>query len=63
LAKVFVPTLVVDGGTTDWLTVSADEVAKGIAGATRQTLAGQPHNVDAAALAPLVKEYLSAGAK
>ena len=52
------PTLVLDGGTTPWLTASADAVAAVLPKAERQTLAGQPHNVAADALAPAVAQFV-----
>ena len=54
---VDVPTLVLDGGTTPWLTASADAVAATLPMAERQTLTGQPHNVAADALAPAVARF------
>lgn len=59
LATVKVPTVVVDGGTVDWLTRSADAVADALPVATRRTLAGQPHNVDDAAIAPAIVEHFA----
>jgi pimeloyl-ACP methyl ester carboxylesterase len=59
LATVDVPALVIDGGQTPWLTNSAEAVASALPRARRRTLAGQPHNVDAAALAPVVAEFLA----
>jgi pimeloyl-ACP methyl ester carboxylesterase len=52
LKKVTTPTLVLDGGTTPWMTTGADELAKVLPNATRQTLEGQQHNVEATAIAP-----------
>jgi hypothetical protein len=60
LAAVKAPTLVVDGGQTPWLSTSADAVADALPDARRRTLEGQPHNVDAAALAPVLAEFLAA---
>jgi pimeloyl-ACP methyl ester carboxylesterase len=57
LAKVDVPTLVVDGGTIAWISRTADAVAGIVPGAKRRTLPGQPHNVDAAAIAPVLTEF------
>jgi pimeloyl-ACP methyl ester carboxylesterase len=59
LGSVSAPTLVVDGGTTPWLTASADAVAAAVPGAVRQTIAGQPHNVDPSAIAPVIADWLS----
>lgn len=52
LKNVTTPTLVLDGGTTPWITTGSDELAKVLPNATRQTLAGQQHNVEATAIAP-----------
>lgn len=52
LKNVTTPTLVLDGGMTPWMTTGADELAKVLPNATRQTLAGQQHNVEATAIAP-----------
>ncbi|WP_161962269.1 alpha/beta fold hydrolase [Nocardioides speluncae] len=60
VARVTCPTLVLDGGTTPWLTRAADRVAELIPGGSRRTLAGQPHNVDSGALAPALAEFLVA---
>ncbi|MFL6104295.1 MAG: hypothetical protein ACJ74K_13440 [Actinomycetes bacterium] len=59
LATVKAPTLVV-GGQTPWLSTSADAVADALPDARRRTLEGQPQNVDAAALAPVLAEFLAA---
>jgi pimeloyl-ACP methyl ester carboxylesterase len=60
LAAVKAPTLVVDGGQTPWLAAAADAAAKALPDARRRTLQGQPHNVDPAALAPLLAEFFAA---
>jgi len=57
IARVQVPTLVLDGGMAPWLSAAADAVADALPTARRQTIAGQPHNVDAAALAPALAEF------
>jgi hypothetical protein len=59
LAKVDVPTLVIDGAMTPWMSRSADTVASAVPGAQRRTLEGQPHNVDPAALAPALVEFFA----
>jgi hypothetical protein len=51
--------LVLDGGTTPWLTQAADAVAAATPGATRQTLIGQPHNIQATALAPALAAFFT----
>ncbi|MCX5065992.1 alpha/beta hydrolase [Micromonospora lupini] len=58
IANVPVPTLVVDGGTTPWLTAAAGALADVVPNVRRATLSGQPHNVDAAAIAPTLAEFL-----
>jgi hypothetical protein len=59
LGTVNVPTVVIDGGTVDWMSQAADVVAGALPNAQRRTLAGQPHNVDAAAIAPTITEHLA----
>ncbi|HEX2036132.1 MAG TPA: alpha/beta hydrolase [Chloroflexota bacterium] len=56
IATVTVPTLVLDGGTTPWLSHAAQAVAEALPNARRRTLAGQPHNVAPEALAPALVE-------
>ena len=58
-AKVTCPVLVLDGGTTPWLSKAAETVAAATQAAERQTLAGQPHNVAAAALAPALAAFFT----
>jgi hypothetical protein len=58
LATVKVPAVVIDGGETPWLSAAADAVAGALPDAQRRTIEGQPHNVDAAALAPVVSDFL-----
>lgn len=58
LGSVTAPTLVLDGGTTPWLTSAARAVAEALPNAERRTLDGQPHNVDPGALAPALVEFL-----
>jgi hypothetical protein len=60
LSQVKVPTLVMDGATVPWMSRSADAVAAAVSGAQRRTLAGQPHNVDPTAIAPVLIEFFSA---
>jgi hypothetical protein len=54
-----VPTLVVDGGTTPWISRTADAIPELVAGAQRRTLTGQPHNVDATAIAPVLIDFFA----
>ena len=58
-AGVNVPTLVIDGGTTPWMTSAAEAVASVLPAATRRTLTGQPHNVDPSAIAPVLAEFFA----
>jgi hypothetical protein len=57
LARVKVTTVIIDGGMSSWLTKSADEVASALPKGQRRTLAGQQHNVDPAAIAPVLAEF------
>jgi pimeloyl-ACP methyl ester carboxylesterase len=57
LASVSIPILVIDGGTTPWMSYSADAVARALPHAQRYTIAGQPHNIADEAMAPVLKEY------
>jgi pimeloyl-ACP methyl ester carboxylesterase len=59
VASVKVPTLVLDGGQTPWLSAAAQAVADAVPDARRHTLEGQPHNVEAAALAPALAAFFS----
>ena len=61
VAGVTAPTLVLDGGQTPWLSAAARAVGDAVPGARRHTLEGQPHNVDAAALAPALVEFFGQG--
>jgi hypothetical protein len=54
---VTTPTLVLDGGTTPWLTQAADALAATLPNARRRTIAGQRRGIDAGVLAPLLLEY------
>jgi pimeloyl-ACP methyl ester carboxylesterase len=57
LATIRIPTLVIDGGQTPWLSQTADAVATTLPNARRQTIAGQPHNVAESAIAPVLIAY------
>ena len=57
LARIKVTTVVIDGGTSPWLSKSADAVASMLPKGQRRTLAGQPHNVDPAAIVPTLAEF------
>jgi pimeloyl-ACP methyl ester carboxylesterase len=56
-ADITVPTLVLDGGTTFWLSDGAEAIANALPNATRQTLDGQPHDVAPDALAPVLAAF------
>lgn len=57
VATVNVPTLVMDGGESVWLTHAAQAVADVLPNAQRRTLKGQPHNVAPEAIAPALIEF------
>ena len=59
LARLDCPVLVLDGGTTPWLTRCSDAVAEALPKADRKTLAGQQHNVEATALTPALADYFT----
>lgn len=58
-ATITVPTLVIDGGMSPWLSQGAQAVADALPHAQRRTLTGQPHNVDSAVIAPALAEFLA----
>jgi len=60
IAGVTVPTVVIDGGTTPWLSHAAQAVADALPDAGRRTLPGQPHNVAPEAIAPVLAEFFGA---
>jgi len=55
--EVKMPTLVIDGGTTPWISRGADAVAAVLPNVQRRTIPGQQHDVDPAALAPVLIEF------
>ncbi len=59
LKAIEVPTLILDGGQASPLTPAAVQVARAIPGARHQSLDGQPHNVDDAAMAAALTEFFS----
>jgi pimeloyl-ACP methyl ester carboxylesterase len=59
VASVKVPTLVIDGGTTPWLSHAAQAVADALPNAQRRTLQGQPHNVAPGAIVPVLEEFFA----
>lgn len=59
-AAADVPTVVLDGGATPWLTSAADALAEVLPDARRETLAGQQHNVESDAIAPALARHFAA---
>jgi pimeloyl-ACP methyl ester carboxylesterase len=56
--KVTAPVLVADGGASPaWMGHGADALAKVLPRASRQTLEGQTHMVDASVLAPVLSDF------
>jgi pimeloyl-ACP methyl ester carboxylesterase len=60
LKTVTMPTLVIDGATTPWISTGCEALADVLPRATRATVGGQPHNVDPAAVAPIITGFLQA---
>ncbi|MDF5754496.1 alpha/beta hydrolase [Spongiactinospora sp. TRM90649] len=60
LAALAVPALVIDGATIPWITAAAEAIAGALPDPRRHTLTGQPHNVDPAAIAPVLAEFFAA---
>jgi Alpha/beta hydrolase family len=60
LKGVTMPALVVDGTTMPWISAACEALKGVMPDVTRITLDGQPHNVDAAALAPVVADFFGA---
>ena len=50
-------TLVIDGGTTQWLSDGADALGAVLPNVRRRTIPGQQHDIDPAALAPVLIEF------
>jgi pimeloyl-ACP methyl ester carboxylesterase len=60
ITAVTTPTIVLDGGASfPFIRETAAAVGKLIPNAQRSTLEGQPHNVDAAALAPVLTAFFN----
>ena len=59
VASVRVPTRVIDGATTPWLSHAAQAEADALPNAQRRTLQGQPHNVAPEAMAPVLVEIFT----
>jgi len=66
VAKIRVPTLVMDGGASaqpmPFMRVTADKLGKTIPSARRLTVEGQAHNVSANVLAPILLKFFTAPA-
>ena len=58
-ASVTVPTLVIDGGETPWMSEGAQAIADALPNAQRRTLEGQTHDVVPEALAPVLEEFFA----
>ena len=58
-AAVTVPTLVLDGGETRWLSAGAEAIAAALPAARCRTLAGQPHDVAPDTLAPVLAAFFA----
>jgi pimeloyl-ACP methyl ester carboxylesterase len=56
-SSVVTPTLVLDGGTTPWMSRGADALAHLLPNAERRTVPGQSHDVSADAIAPVLAEF------
>lgn len=59
LPELTVPTLVLEGGTTPWLTQSAEALTQALPAARHTVLPGQTHDVEATAIAPQLAEFFS----
>jgi hypothetical protein len=59
VSTITTSTLVLDGATTPWITAGAAATATAILNSARQTLAGQPHNVAADAIAPVITDFFN----
>jgi pimeloyl-ACP methyl ester carboxylesterase len=58
--KVTAPTLVIDGGGSfGFMAPTADALAEALPHGQRKSLEGQDHNVDAAVLAPALREFFA----
>lgn len=59
LNAITVPTIVIDGATIPWISDAAEAITAALPAPHRRTLDGQPHNVDAAAIAPVLTEFFT----
>ncbi len=58
--SIGVPTLVIDGGQTPWLSTGAEALAEALPEGGHRRIAGQPHNVAPEAIAPVLTEFFGA---
>ncbi len=58
--SIGVPTLVIDGGQTPWLSTGAEALAEALPAGEHRRIAGQPHNVAPEAIAPVLTEFFGA---
>lgn len=60
LSRIYVPTLVIAGGASpDWMRRAAQEVAAALPDATSYILEDQTHDVEPAALAPVLAQFFA----
>lgn len=59
VASVTMPALVIDGGTTPWVSNGARALADALPDGRHRTLQGQQHNVDPRAIAPVLEEFFA----
>ena len=60
MAKVQIPTLVLDGGASfDWMAETAQAIVDALPNGKRQTLEGQSHDVDPNVLGPALAEFFA----
>jgi hypothetical protein len=60
LKNLTVPVLIVDSGSIPWISTACQVLADVLPEVTRATLADQQHNVDPAALAPVITKFFQA---
>lgn len=58
-ASVTLPTLVIDGGETPWMSDGAQALAAALPNAQRRTLKDQTHDVAPEAIAPVLEEFFA----
>jgi pimeloyl-ACP methyl ester carboxylesterase len=60
LKRVTMPVLIVDSASMPWISTACQALAGVLPDVTRATLDDQPHNVDPAALAPVITKFFQA---